>query len=137
MVLLGRAVYQKAKYLLLDEPTAPLSLTETEKLFTIIKKLKADGMGIVFISHRLDEVFHICEKITVLRDGRLLGSYAIAESSIDKIVEAMLGKKLGNAYPPIKSDIGDKILEVKGLSGEGGIHEIEMHFRHGEIVWLT
>ena len=137
MVLIGRAVYQKAQYLLLDEPTAPLSLTETERLFTIIKKLKEDGMGIVFISHRLDEVFHICEKITVLRDGKLVDSYQIAESSIDKIVEAMLGKKLGNAYPPIKSDIGDTILEVKGLSGDGGIHEIEMHVRAGEIVGLT
>ena len=137
MVLIGRAVYQKAKYLLLDEPTAPLSLTETEKLFTIIKKLKEDGMGIVFISHRLDEVFHICEKITVLRDGRLVGSYEIGQSSINKIVEAMLGKKLDNAYPPIKSDPGETILEVKGLSGDGGIHDVDMEVRAGEIVGLT
>ncbi len=137
MVLIGRAVYQKAKYLLLDEPTAPLSLTETEKLFTIIKKLKADGMGIVFISHRLDEVFHICDKITVLRDGKLVGSYPTAQSSIDRIVEAMLGKKLDNAYPPIKSDIGERLLEVKGLSGEGGISGIDMEVRAGEIVGLT
>ena len=137
MVLLGRAVYQKAQYLLLDEPTAPLSLTETEKLFTIIEKLRNDGMGIVFISHRLDEVFNTCEKITVLRDGKLVDTYSIAKSSIDKIVEAMLGRKLENAFPQIKEDIGEKLLEVKGLSGDGGIHAIDLHVDAGEIVGIT
>ncbi len=137
MVLLGRAVYQKATYLLLDEPTAPLSLTETQKLFTIIKKLQADGMGIVFISHRLDEVFHICDKITVLRDGRLVGTYLTQESSIDKIVEAMLGKKLDNAFPPTKTEIGETLLEVKNLSGDGGVNDVSLHVKSGEIVGIT
>ncbi len=137
MVLIGRAVYQKAKYLLLDEPTAPLSLKETETLFAIIKKLREEGMGIVFISHRLDEVFHSCERITVLRDGRLVGTYTTAQSSIDKIVEAMLGKKLDNAYPAIRTQTGETLLEVRGLSGEGGIHDVDLTVSTGEIVGLT
>jgi len=137
MVLLGRAVYQKAQYLLLDEPTAPLSLTETEKLFTIIEKLRKDGMGIVFISHRLDEVFNTCEKITVLRDGKLVDTYQTAQSSIDRIVEAMLGRKLENTFPQIKAHSEETLLEVKGLSGDGGIHGIDLHVKAGEIVGLT
>jgi len=137
MVLLGRAVYQKAQYLLLDEPTAPLSLTETEKLFTIIEKLRNDGMGIVFISHRLDEVFNTCEKITVLRDGKLVDTYTVAQSSIDSIVEAMLGRKLENAFPQIKEHVGEKLLEVEALSGEGGVHGVSLHVNAGEIVGLT
>jgi len=137
MVLIGRAVYQKAKYLLLDEPTAPLSLKETEKLFTIIKKLQSEGMGIVFISHRLDEVFHTCEKITVLRDGKLVGSYEAAQSSIDRIVEAMLGKKLDNAYPKVRSETGKVMMTVKGLAGDGGIHDVDLEVKAGEIIGLT
>jgi len=137
MVLIGRAVYQKAKYLLLDEPTAPLSLTETETLFRIIKKLKSEGMGIVFISHRLDEVFASCDRITVLRDGRLVGTYPTAQSSIDQIVEAMLGKKLESAFPEIRSDIGSRVLEVKHLCGEGGVHDVDLYVDAGEVVGLT
>ena len=137
MVLIGRAVLQNAKYLLLDEPTAALSITETEKLFALIGKLRQDGMGIVFISHRLDEIFKTCEKITVLRDGRLVDSFAAAETNIDSIVESMLGKKMDSSYPEIETDVGETVLEVKELSGTGDIHDVNFHVKSGEIVGLT
>ncbi|AZO95765.1 sugar ABC transporter ATP-binding protein [Halocella sp. SP3-1] len=137
MVLIGRAVFHKAKYLILDEPTAPLSVEETKKLFEIVKKLKKDGISIIFISHRLDEVFEICEKITVLKDGEIVGTYNIADMTIDRAVEKMLGRKLENTYPKFKSEITDTILEAKNLSGTGGINNINLKVRAGEIVGLA
>ncbi len=137
MVLIGRAVFQKARYLILDEPTAPLSVEETEKLFEIVRKLKADGMSIIFISHRLDEVFKICEKVTVLKDGSIVGTYDIANMTIDKTVEKMLGRKLENTYPKVEAVVGDTILEVKNLSGTGGVNHVNLQVRAGEIVGLA
>lgn len=137
MVLIGRAVFQKAKILILDEPTAPLSLEETEKLFKIVKKLKKDGMSIIFISHRLDEVFDISEKITVLKDGTYVGTYNIEETSIDKIVEKMLGKKLENTFPKEKIEFGEELLNVDKLSGTGGINNVSFNVKKGEIVGLA
>lgn len=137
MVLIGRAVLQKAKYLILDEPTAPLSVDETEKLFEIVKKLVSEGMSVIFISHRLDEIFRICEKITVLKDGKLVGSYNIEDMTIDRVVEKMLGKKLENSYPKIDAKIGKTIFEVKDFSGTGGINNVNIQVKAGEIVGLA
>lgn len=94
MVLIARAIFHEARYLILDEPTAPLSVEETNKLFDILRKLKNDGMSVIFISHRLNEVFQMAEKITVLRDGKIVGTFDIDDMTIDKAVEKMLGKKL-------------------------------------------
>ncbi len=137
IVLIGRAVFQKAKYLLLDEPTAALSLTETEKLFELINKLQQDGMGIVFISHRLNEVFKSCQKISVLRDGKLVNSFATEDVNIDIVVESMLGKKMDSSYPEIETSIGETLIEVKELSGTGDIHRVNLNARSGEIIGLT
>lgn len=137
MVLIGRAVFQKAKYLILDEPTAPLSVEETEKLFEIVRKLKKDGMSIIFISHRLDEVFKICEKVTVLKDGKIVGTYDIEDMTIDKAVEKMLGRKLENTYPKVETVVGDPLLEVKALTGTGGVNNVNLQVRAGEIVGLA
>jgi len=137
MVLIGRAVFQKAKVLILDEPTAPLSLEETEKLFKIVKKLQADGMSVIFISHRLDEVFQISERITVLRDGQLVGTYNIDEMTIDKIVEKMLGRKLENTFPKHIGEIGEKVLDIKNISGTGGINNVNIALNKGEIIGLA
>lgn len=137
MVLIGRAVFQKARYLILDEPTAPLSVEETERLFEIVRKLKNEGMSIIFISHRLDEVFKICEKVTVLKDGKIVGTYDIEDITIDKAVEKMLGRKLENTYPKVEATVGDTILEVKNLSGTGGVNNVNLQVKSGEIVGLA
>jgi len=137
MVLIGRAVYQEAKHLILDEPTAPLSVQETERLFDIVRRLKAEGMNIIFISHRLDEVFKICERITVLKDGQLVGTYPAETMTIDSVVEKMLGKKMQNAFPQIETTPGDVLFEVKGLSGSGGINNASLKVRAGEIVGIA
>lgn len=137
MVLIGRAVFHKAEYLILDEPTAPLSVEETNKLFEIVEAIKNRGVSVIFISHRLDEIFRICERITVLRDGKLVGVYDIGSETIDSIVEKMLGRKLEATFPKHDVEIGSKIFEVRQLSGEGGINRIDMHVNAGEIVGIS
>ena len=137
MVLIGRAVSQNAKYLLLDEPTAPLSVEETKKLFDIVRKLQKDGVSVVFISHRLDEVFEICENVTVLKDGQLVGSYDMKDMTIESVVEKMLGKKLENTYPKAEVETGDVLFETKKLSGAGGIKNIDLHAKQGEVIGLA
>ncbi|ABX31368.1 ABC transporter related [Petrotoga mobilis SJ95] len=137
MVLIARAIFHEARYLILDEPTAPLSVEETNKLFDILRKLKNDGMSVIFISHRLNEVFQMAEKITVLRDGKIVGTFDIDDMTIDKAVEKMLGKKLENNYPKTETKIGDTLLEVKNLSGTGGINNVSLTVREGEIIGLA
>lgn len=137
MVLIGRAVYQNAKYLILDEPTAPLSVQETDRLFDIIKRIKTEGMNVVFISHRLDEVFKICERMTILKDGHVVGTYNVDDMDIDKAVEKMLGKKLQSTFPKVDCEIGDVLLEAKDLSGSGGISDASFAVRSGEIVGIA
>lgn len=137
MVLIARAVLQDAKFLLLDEPTAPLSVEETEKLFIIVRKLKKEGISIVFISHRLDEVFKICESITVLRDGKLVGTYCTKDITIDYVVEKMLGKKLENTFPKNKVTIGETLFETIGIGGSGGISNVSIKVKKGEIVGIS
>lgn len=137
MVLIGRAVSQKAKYLLLDEPTAPLSVEETKKLFDIVRKLQNDGVSVVFISHRLDEIFEICEVVTVLKDGKLVGTYDLKDMTIESVVEKMLGKKLDNTYPKAEVEPGEVLFETNNLSGAGGIESIDMNTRAGEVVGLA
>ncbi|MGM0380124.1 MAG: sugar ABC transporter ATP-binding protein [Bacillota bacterium] len=137
MVLIGRAVFLKAKYLILDEPTAPLSIEESKKLFEIVNKLREQGMSIIFISHRLDEVFKICEKVSVLRNGQFIGSYNIKNLTIDKVVEKMLGRKLENTFPKIDCEIKETIFEADNLSGSNGINKVNLKVRAGEIVGLA
>jgi len=139
LVLIGRAIAHDVKFIILDEPTAPLSLSETEQLFNIISDLKKEGVGIIFISHRLNELFQICEDITVLKDGELVGTYKVSDLTIDDVIEKMLGRKMDETYPKIDTKIGDVIFEVKDLSGKGDVHidDIHMHVRAGEIVGIA
>ncbi len=137
MVLIGRAVYQDAKHLILDEPTAPLSVQETERLFKIVRRIKDEGMNVIFISHRLDEVFQICEKITVLKDGELVGTYERDDLTIPLAVEKMLGRKIQHAFPRIETEKGEVVLEARGLAGTGNIRNANLLVRAGEIVGLA
>ena len=136
LMVIARAVHQKAKFLILDEPTASLSLEECTTLFTIVKRLSSQGVGVIFISHRLDEIFDNCSRITVLKDGKLVGDYNIADETIDSIVEKMLGKKMQNAFPPISKPQEGELLRVENLSGEGGIKGVNFTVNKGEIIGI-
>jgi ribose transport system ATP-binding protein len=137
MVEIAKAISQRATILVMDEPTSALSDRETELLFALIARLKAGGAAIVYISHRMAEVFAIGDRITVLRDGRRIGEVRPADTSPDQLVRMMVGRNVDMSYPRNFSEKpGDVLLEVKGLSAATGIAGIDLAVRRGEIVGL-
>lgn len=139
MVLIARCVVEKCRLLILDEPTAPLSNSETEELFRIVRELAKEGVAVVFISHRLNELFEICETITVMRDGKVVKDMPITpELQTKEIVELMLGRKFDDNYNKKQVEIGETLLEVNGLTeAEGRVKNINMTVRRGEIVGIA
>lgn len=139
MVLIARCVVGKCRLLILDEPTAPLSNSETQELFRIVRELAKEGVGIVFISHRLNELFEICEKITVMRDGTVVENMPItSDLKTTDIVELMLGRKMDENYVRKPVKIGETMLEIEGLNeADGKIKDINMTIKRGEIIGVA
>ncbi|WP_285768613.1 sugar ABC transporter ATP-binding protein [Peribacillus sp. SI8-4] len=137
MVLIARAVSTECKFLILDEPTAPLSHKETKELFRIVNGLKQKDVGIIFISHRLPEIFEICEKITVMRNGERVTCRAMVDVTQNEVVELMLGKTLDEQFPEVNAAIGGVVLEVKRVSDAGKIKQVSLHLKAGEIIGLA
>lgn len=137
MVEIAKAISQDARILVMDEPTAALSDRETELLFALIARLKADGVAIVYISHRMAEVFALGDRITVLRDGRRIDQLRPSEVTADQLVRMMVGRTVDMTYPRhFAEQPGELLLEVKGLSSTTGISDINIEVRRGEIVGL-
>ena len=136
MILIARAILGNCSYLLLDEPTAPLSIVETKMLFELVRMLKAKGVGIVFISHRLNELFEICDEISVLRDGEAVGNSILGpEITIPHIVDMMLGYSHNEEVDKSGRTIGKTLLKVSSLSNkDSGVHDTSMTVHEGEIV---
>jgi ribose transport system ATP-binding protein len=136
MVEIARALSADARILIMDEPTASLSANESAKLFGVIRKLRADGVCIIYISHRMEEVQLLADRVTVLRDGRWAGDLARADATSDKIVALMVGRELSGAYFPEKKDrvAGDVVLEVKELLVPGAPAGVSFAARRGEIL---
>lgn len=137
MVLIARSIMKDCKFLILDEPTAPLSHSETKELFRIVRDLKSRNVGIIFISHRLPELFEICDDITVMRNGEYVTKEKIASTTQNRIVEQMLGRKLEDQFPKQNVNIGDTVLDIKGLNDIDKIKNINMTVRAGEIVGVA
>lgn len=139
MVLIARCVAEKCKFLILDEPTAPLSNAETQELFRVVRDLAKEDVGVVFISHRLNELYEICEWITIMRDGKLVDSMALTrELEANTIVEYMLGRKFEEVYEKKLCKIGEPLLEIEGVTEkEGKVKNINMVVRKGEIVGIA
>ena len=136
MVEIAKALSQNARILVMDEPTAALSDRETERLFAIIRQLQTQGVGIVYISHRLAEVFALGDRITVLRDGKHVGTAFPRDTSPGDLVRMMVGRSVDTTYPRKFREPGKVVLEVKGLSAATGIYDIDLVVREGEIVGL-
>lgn len=139
MVVIARAIMQNCKFLILDEPTAPLSQKETETLFHLVRKLKARGCGIIFISHRLNELFEICEDIIVLKDGVKVGEVEVSEAvKVSDIVKLMLGGIFQEKIDKSQRMVGETILETRNLAdGQHHVHDIDIKVRRGEIVGIS
>ena len=135
MVEIIKAVSINAKIIIMDEPTSSLSGKETESLFKIIRKLKANGVAVVFITHRLDEIFEICDRMTVLRDGHYIGEKNISEITKSEMIAMMIGRELTQQYPERNNEIGEVTLEVRGIS-DGGKHVKSVSFaaHRGEVL---
>ena len=137
MILIARAISNQCKFLILDEPTAPLSHNETTELFRIVCELKKQGVGIIFISHRLPEIFEVCDEITIMRNGEFVVKEKIAAVTQNIVVEQMLGQKLEEQFPEKNSTIGEKVLEVNGLTDKEKIKDLHIHVKSGEIVGIA
>ncbi|WP_246945393.1 sugar ABC transporter ATP-binding protein [Bacillus pinisoli] len=137
MVLIARAISTDCKFLILDEPTAPLSHSETKELFRIVSELKDKGVGIIFISHRLPEIFQICDDITVMRNGQHVSRCKVTETSQHKVVEQMLGKSLEDQFPSYEIQVGETLFLVENLSDYEKVKDIDLEIKSGEIVGVA
>lgn len=144
LVEIAKALSKEAKILVLDEPTAALTESEVEVLFNILRDLKARGVGMVYISHKLGEVFEMSDRITVLRDGKTIGTHSAAELTKDKVIELMVGREVGNIFPECHHDFGETVLEVKHLTAysidaanKKVVDNVSFHVRKGEVVGIA
>lgn len=132
LVELARAITVNPSVIIMDEPTSALSRKEIETFFSIVKKLSAEGISIIFISHKLDEVFEICNVATILRDGQLIGSYQCSELNEDNLIQMIAGRKLADSHRN-KQEYGKEILSVEHLSGDA-FSDISFRVRGGEVI---
>ncbi len=137
MVEIARAITENSKLLIMDEPTSALTANETEKLFTIIRRFKEKGIGIVFVTHRMKEIFQIADRATVMKDGQLVGCYDIGDLNEEKLVELMIAKRMSVFFPKKESDIGDVILTVNNLKKGEKVKNVSFDLRKGEILGIT
>jgi ribose transport system ATP-binding protein len=136
MIEIAKALSLDARILIMDEPTASLSGQEVERLFEIVRGLKKDGAGIIFISHHLEEVAEIGDRVTVLRDGKFVDRVP-AGTDPSELVRMMVGRSIEEQFPRRKPEVGDVLLEVKNLSGEGVLYDISFQVRAGEVVGIA
>ncbi len=137
LIEIAKVVSRNAQIIVMDEPTSAITDKEVENLFTIIDNLKKTGKGIVYISHKIDEVFKISDAVTVLRDGVFVNTWKTKNISADTMITSMVGRKLDEYYPKTQVPIGDKILEVKNLSLKDQFKNISFHVKHGEILGIA
>jgi inositol transport system ATP-binding protein len=147
MVEIARALSMKSRLIVMDEPTSALSSSEVEKLFRIVRDLKAQGLSIIFVTHRLEEVMQICDRYTVLRDGRLVGSGSIADATIDGIIRLIVGRQVNALFArrEKRTAVGDVVLRVEGLSRRGNaqdqnatvLDDVGLEVHRGEILGIA
>jgi ribose transport system ATP-binding protein len=137
MIEIARALSLNAEVLIMDEPTAALTDREIEALFAVIKDLRSQGVGIVYVSHRMEEIFAICDRISVLRDGTFVGTEVIQETDLDTIVRMMVGRQIGERFPERNVSIGEERLRVEGLGDGNVIAGISFFARRGEVVGIA
>ncbi len=136
IVEIAKAVYGDAKLIIMDEPSAPLTEKEVGSLMQIIRTLKADGITIIYISHRLEEIFEVCDRVSVFRDGRYISTSDVKETDTDQLIRLMVNRELGNQYPEKDYQKGAKVLEVSGLNTDI-LKDISFEAYEGEILGLA
>lgn len=137
MVEIAKAISYDSKIIIMDEPTSAITDKEVEQLFEIIAYLKKENVGIIYISHKMEEIVRIADRITVLRDGELIATSPAAEVTIDDIITKMVGREIKNVFPKEETEIGEIVLEVKKLTKEGEFYDVSFSLRRGEILGIA
>ena len=134
MIEIGKSILQDAKVLILDEPTSSLGEQETKELFKTVNMLKDKGLAILFVSHKLEEIFELCDVVTVMRDGKHVVTKLTGDMTQDDLITYMVGRSLSNLYPKKEVPIGDVAMEVKNLTWQGVYQDISFNVRKGEVL---
>jgi methyl-galactoside transport system ATP-binding protein/inositol transport system ATP-binding protein len=137
MVEIAKAVSYNSKLIIMDEPTSSLTEKEIKQLFAIMRKLKSQGKSIIFISHKIDEIYEIADRITIYRDGSYIGSENASDLKVDKLINMMVGRDIKEMFPKISCPIGDVRLEVKNLSTRRYFKDVSFAVRRGEIFGIA
>lgn len=137
MIEIAKALMVDAKVLIMDEPTAALTQSETEVLFQVVKALREKGVSIVYISHRMEEIFELCDRITVLRDGSYIDTKKICDTDMNDVVKMMIGREIGERYPERHISIGDVALRVENLNCPGVFKNVSFEVRAGEVLGVS
>ena len=138
LVEIARALGARAHYLVLDEPTASLTTREVDKLFDVIRRLRSQQAGVIYISHRLEELFEIADRVTVLRDGAVIETRSMADADRATLIRSMAGREISQIFPKSPAPIGEIALETRGLScAHNGIHDVNFTVRCGEILGIA
>lgn len=137
MVEIAAAVSHKADLIIMDEPTSAITDKEVEKLFQIIGALKSQGVAVIYISHKMDEIFRICDEITVLRDGQYIGTHPASQLTQDLLIQMMVGREIKQIFPKEPAPIGDVVLAVRNLTRRGKFYDVSFEVRRGEILGIA
>jgi rhamnose transport system ATP-binding protein len=137
IIEIAKAISLDARVLVMDEPTAALSGVEVDRLFAVARSLRDEDRALLFISHRFDEVFALCDTVTVMRDGDYIATSPIKDTTVEKIVKQMVGREVSNLFPKQEAAIGDDVLVVQGLTQAGEFHDVSFTVKSGEIVALA
>jgi len=137
MIEIAKALMVDAQVIIMDEPTAALSQSETVTLFKVVRSLREKGVSIVYISHRMEEIFELCDRITILRDGQYIGTRNIPETDMNEVVKMMIGREIGERYPERHVQQGEVVFEVKNLSCPGVFSDVNFSVRAGEVLGVA
>lgn len=137
MVEICKALMVDAKVLIMDEPTAALTQSETEILFKVVNSLRKKGVSIVYISHRMEEIFELCNRISIFRDGTYIDTKYIKDTSMDDVVQMMVGREIGERFPKRDNAIGKEVLRVEGLTHEKLFRDVNFSVRAGEVLGVS
>jgi len=137
LLSIAKAIFRKAKVIIMDEPSAVLTTKEFEYLLELIRGLKSEGIAIIYISHRIEEIFQIADRVTVLRNGKLIGTKKINEIDIDQLIKMMVGRKLEEKYHKAKVEIGSDLFKVENINRKNILKNISFTLRKGEILGIT
>jgi len=137
MIEITKALSFNSKIIIMDEPTSAITEKEVDRLFEVIQKLKASGAGIVYISHKMEEIFRIADRITVLRDGKYVDTKPAKDLTTDQLISLMVGREIKDQFPKLDAKIGEVVLSVKNLTKKGQYNDISFELRTGEILGLA